>query len=61
MTTQRDLLTTKQAAARLGVSRFTLYRLIARGELFALKDDGEKGGYWLDPDEVDALATERAR
>jgi citrate synthase len=52
-------LTTAAAAARLGVSRNTLYAYVSRGRLRALRKPGQRGSFF-DPVDLDALAR-RAR
>jgi hypothetical protein len=54
-------LTTKQVAARLDVSIWTVHGLVKSGKLTPLyKLDGETGAYAFDPAAVDALADEAA-
>jgi citrate synthase len=48
------LLSTADAAARLGVKRETLYAYVSRGLLQAHKPEGRRGS-WFDPVELDAL------
>ena len=52
-------LTTAAAAARLGVTRNTLYAYVSRGRLRALRKPGQRGSFF-DPVDLDALAR-RAR
>ncbi|MGE3857939.1 MAG: citrate synthase [Dehalococcoidia bacterium] len=54
-----SLLSTADAAARLGVKRETLYAYVSRGLLTAHPLPGRRGS-WFDPVELDALA-QRAR
>ncbi len=57
---QTTLLTTRDAAARLGVSVPTVTRLARDGELHAeAKAPGARGAYLFDPDAVAALKAER--
>ena len=56
-----DLLTTAQAAERLGVSVSTVSRLVAAGTLEpALKSYGLRGPMWFRAVDVDDLAERRA-
>ncbi len=56
------LLSTREAADRLGVSRYALHRLVRAGHLEpAQKFPGQTGAYAFDPKAVDALLKERAR
>lgn len=48
------LLSTADAAARLGVKRETLYAYVSRGLLHAQRPPGRRGS-WFDPVELDAL------
>lgn len=57
MTTHTDLLTTMQAAARLGVSPRTVTRLVLRGELTPLALP--QRGYVFEQWDVDACAARR--
>lgn len=50
-------LTTAQAAARSGASRFAIHRAIKSGALHPVRDN--RGRYLLDADELDAWAAER--
>jgi len=53
-------MTTRDVAARLGVSVPTVTRLARDGELHAeAKAPGARGAYLFDPDAVDALKAER--
>lgn len=52
-----DLLTTRQAADRLGVTVSTISRWVASGKLApALRIEGLRGPMWFRPADVDALA-----
>lgn len=57
---QTALLSTREAADRLGVSRYALYRMIDAGRLNPVKLPGQTGAYVFDPQAIDALAAERA-
>lgn len=53
---------TKEAAARLNVSRFTLTRMAQDGRIRPLhRGDGLRGAYVFDEAEVDRLRQERGR
>jgi len=47
-----DEITTTEAAAMMGVSTKTLYRLVAAGELEATKPFGDRGGLRISADLV---------
>ena len=51
----KPLLTTHQAADRLGVSVRTIHRMVERGDLaFAAKVPGQTGAYLFDPSAITA-------
>lgn len=52
-------LTTAQAAARSGASRFAIHRAIKSGALHPIRDN--RGRYLFDAEELDAWAAERAQ
>lgn len=52
---------TSEAADRCGVERTTFFRWVQLGEIASVaKLPGRTGALLFDPDEVDALATEKA-
>ena len=53
-----ERLTTSQAAARIGVSRFAIQRAKEKGRLTPIRDN--RGRYLFDAEEIDAWAAERA-
>lgn len=53
-----ERLTTSQAAARIGVSRFAIQRAKEKGRLAPIRDN--RGRYLFDVAEIDAWAAERA-
>ena len=53
-----ERLTTSQAAARIGVSRFAIQRAKEKGRLTPIRDN--RGRYLFDVAEIDAWAAERA-
>ena len=56
-----SLLTSREAAARMGCDIRTIHRLVARGQLVpAAKLPGETGAYLFAPNDVDRLRDERA-
>ena len=56
-----NLLSTKTAAEKIGVSVRTLNRLAEAGKITAAyKGEGKRGGYLYDPAEVERVALERA-
>lgn len=58
-TVNTDLITTRQAAERLGVTVSTVSRWAASGKLVpALRLEGLRGPMWFRPADVDALATQ---
>ena len=54
-----EKLTTAQAAARSGASRFAIHRAIKSGALHPVRDN--RGRYLFDAEELDAWAAERAQ
>jgi hypothetical protein len=56
------LLTTRETAARLGVSRSTIHRLVLDKTLVPAQtiQVGANGAHLFDPDVIDALAAERS-
>ena len=54
-----EKLTTAQAAARSGASRFAIHRAIKSGALHPIRDN--RGRYLFDAEEIDAWAAERAQ
>ena len=54
-----ERLTTAQAAARSGASRFAIQRAIKSGALHPIRDN--RGRYLFDAEELDAWAAERAQ
>ena len=54
-----ERLTTAQAAARSGASRFAIHRAIKSGALHPIRDN--RGRYLFDAEELDAWAAERAQ
>jgi transposase len=50
-----EKVTITEAAKRLGVSRPTVYKLIERGMLRAIKNPLYLKGTWVDGDDVDRL------
>ena len=61
MQNDENLIGATEAAETLGVSKDTLIRMIARGELTAVhKLPGPNGAYLLGRTEVEGLAAERA-
>jgi hypothetical protein len=58
--TERELITTAQAAERLALSIWHVAKLARTGQLpYAQKLPGQKGAYLFDPAVIDQLATER--
>ena len=54
-----ERLTTAQAAARIGASRFAIHRAKEKGLLNPIRDN--RGRYLFDAEELDALAAQRAQ
>jgi DNA-binding transcriptional MerR regulator len=54
-----ERLTTAQAAARIGASRFAIHRAKEKGLLNPIRDN--RGRYLFDTEEIDALAAQRAQ
>ena len=54
-----EKLTTAQAAARIGASRFAIHRAKEKGLLNPIRDN--RGRYLFDAEEIDALAAQRAQ
>ena len=54
-----ERLTTAQAAARIGASRFAIHRAKEKGLLNPIRDN--RGRYLFDAEEIDALAAQRAQ
>ena len=54
-----ERLTTAQAAARIGASRFAIHRAKEKGLLNPIRDN--RGRYLFDAGEIDALAAQRAQ
>lgn len=54
-----ERLTTAQAAARIGASRFAIHRAKEKGRLTPIRDN--RGRYLFDAEEVDAWAAQRAQ
>jgi len=62
VTAANELLTTPDAAARLGISRSYLCKLVRRGVVpVERKLQGIRGDYLFSPAALDAIAQERAR
>lgn len=60
MASQKRLVTSATAAARLKVHRRQVLRYVAAGELTpALQLAGRNGAYLFDPDDIEALAAAR--
>jgi len=58
--TSSGLVSSREAARRLGCSHRTVIRLVERGELEpSVKVPGYRGAYLFDPDHVRALADDR--
>ena len=58
----KDVLPSVEVASKLGLTRAGLTRLVQRGGLTpVVKLPGRTGAYLFDPDEVAALAAERAK
>jgi excisionase family DNA binding protein len=58
---QTTLLTTAQAAARLGVSVPTLNRWVRHGRIKpAIEGPGLRGARFFDPSDIDALAADES-
>ncbi|MGH7338910.1 MAG: helix-turn-helix transcriptional regulator [Candidatus Rokuibacteriota bacterium] len=61
VTSTRQLLTAVEAAAKLGVGRRTVLRLVHSGDLpYVRKLDGRAGAFLFDPDVVDVVARRKA-
>lgn len=54
------LLSTRETASRLGLTRYSLYRLVKAGAIAPTKLPGQTGAYVFEPAEVERVAAERA-